>query len=119
MSHVGIKIKFAREQRGLTQKQLADSINKTRPLITQIERTGLVNQITLNQILGALGMKLEELINGETSGDQRYWYLHEEMTRLRAENQMLKEELNTIRELARVQGRLIMMLEKAISGITD
>lgn len=119
MSHIGLKIKHAREQRGLTQKQLAESIHKTRPLISQIEQTGMVNNITLVSILGALGLKMEELVNGRHEPDYRFWLMNEETKRLKAEIEALKTELNSAKELAATQRSLIMMLEKALGGISS
>lgn len=56
----GKKIKVLRAMRGLTQEELAEKINKTRPLISSIEQTGKVNHHTLVAILKALQITPEE-----------------------------------------------------------
>ncbi|MEY4109949.1 MAG: hypothetical protein RLZZ46_303 [Bacteroidota bacterium] len=111
MSHIGLKIRKFREHKGLTQKQLADSIYKTRPLITQIEQTGMVNQITLNSILKALGLDYETLNSGTPDLGILPQEIKEELIRLRSENLFLRSELDSVRELSKTQKRLIAMLE--------
>lgn len=48
--------------RGLTQSDLADKINKTRPLISHIEQTGKVHPYTLRLILDALDIDEDTLL---------------------------------------------------------
>lgn len=116
MSHIGVRIRHAREQKGLTQKQLAENINKTRPLISQIEQTGLVNQLTLNSILKALGLSQVQLMSGEFVTEQKYWFLSEEMKRLKEQNQELQEEIKAARELVKAQRHLIDMMDRVFNG---
>lgn len=59
--HLGLRIKVERVAKGMTQQQLADKINKTRPLISHIEQTGKVNHYTLLSICNALNVNIEEL----------------------------------------------------------
>ena len=64
--HVGRKIKRLRAYRGMSQEQLANSIGKTRSLISYIERTGKINKYTLNEIASALESDSEEFELNET-----------------------------------------------------
>ena len=64
--HVGRKIKRLRAYRGMSQEQLANSIGKTRSLISHIERTGKINKYTLNEIASALESDSEEFELNET-----------------------------------------------------
>jgi transcriptional regulator with XRE-family HTH domain len=59
--HIGLRIKIARISRGLKQEELAERINKTRPLISSIEQTGKVNHYTLKKICEVLEIDINEL----------------------------------------------------------
>jgi transcriptional regulator with XRE-family HTH domain len=59
--HLGEKIRLIRKLQGLTQDQLAEKINKTRPLISTIEKTGQGHPYTINSICKALKIKSEQL----------------------------------------------------------
>ncbi len=52
--HLGKIIKKLRIHAELTQQQLAESIGKTKALVSHIENTGKVNYYTLQQIATAL-----------------------------------------------------------------
>ncbi|GAB1449354.1 hypothetical protein MASR2M44_23810 [Bacteroidota bacterium] len=58
--NIGLRLKLARIEKGLTQDQLAARINKTRPLISLIEKTGKVNFYTLKALCDALNLNPEE-----------------------------------------------------------
>lgn len=62
-THIGQRIRLARQSKGWTQEDLAERINKTRPMISHIERTGSVTFDTLEQIARALGINLADLQN--------------------------------------------------------
>ncbi len=49
--HTGKKIKLLRNIKNITQEDLAEKINKTRALVSHIEKTGKVNHYTLLNIL--------------------------------------------------------------------
>lgn len=68
--HIGRRIKIARISKGLTQEELAEKINKTRPLISVIEQKGKVSHYTLRKICEVLGLDIEMLESGveETGG---------------------------------------------------
>lgn len=67
-NHIGQRISLARLSRGWTQEDLAESIKKTRPMISHIERTGSVTFDTLEKIAWGLGIELSDLQN--VSSDQ-------------------------------------------------
>lgn len=58
--NIGLRLKLARIEKGLTQDQLAARINKTRPLISVIEKTGKVNFYTLKALCEVLNLNLED-----------------------------------------------------------
>ncbi len=63
--HVGIKVKAARQQLGLTQEQLAEAIDKTVETISNIERGHSLTSIeTLQLISQRLKVPLAELFEG-------------------------------------------------------
>jgi transcriptional regulator with XRE-family HTH domain len=62
-NHIGQRIRLARLSRGWTQEDLAESIKKTRPMISHIERTGSVTYDTLEKIAKGLGIDLSDLQN--------------------------------------------------------
>lgn len=106
--HLGIKIKVARMSKGLTQQELADKIHKTRPLISHIEQTGKVNYTTLTQISKVLGMSIDEMENMVNEPNQGYisnstleQYL-QIIEQLKKENEMLKELVNSQKELLEI-----------------
>src|SRR5678809_240914 len=59
--HIGQKIRLIRKMQNLTQDDLAEKINKTRPLISTIERTGQGHPYTINAICKALKIKSDQL----------------------------------------------------------
>ncbi len=59
--HLGTQIKIARISKGLTQQDLADKVHKTRPLISSIEQTGNVNELTLRKICQVLEIHESDL----------------------------------------------------------
>jgi transcriptional regulator with XRE-family HTH domain len=67
-NHIGQRIRLARLSKGWTQEDLAEKINKTRPMISHIERTGSITFDTLEQIAKGLGIELTDLQN--VSSDQ-------------------------------------------------
>ena len=59
--HLGLKIKFARMVKGITQAELAEKINKTRALVSHIEQSGQVNYFTLSAIATALEVNFDDV----------------------------------------------------------
>lgn len=65
--HIGKKIKKIRMINGMTQTELGLAINKTRQLISGIERTGDVNYHTLKEIAKVLKLPVDQLQDMESS----------------------------------------------------
>lgn len=118
--HIGLKIKLARIAKGLTQQDLAEKIFKTRPLVSHIEQTGIVNSRTLEEIKKVLDMpddvnhELNEpgLVyetNRVPSGNK---FVQQELEHALREIELLKAELDTLRQLANTQKQLIDLLQK-------
>lgn len=63
VNHIGFKIKKFRQVSGLTQDELAKAINKTRSMVSHIERTGEANYYTLNDIASILNIPIDQLTN--------------------------------------------------------
>jgi transcriptional regulator with XRE-family HTH domain len=89
----------------MTQQDLADKINKERPLISHIETTGKVNYYTLQSICKALQTTPDELES--FSGDSLQGYgknagvnksLQAEVERLRRELKHRDELISTLRD---------------------
>jgi transcriptional regulator with XRE-family HTH domain len=59
--HLGLRIKLVRISKGLKQEELAEKINKTRPLISNIEQTGKANHYTLKKICEVLDLDINDL----------------------------------------------------------
>lgn len=59
-SHLGQKIKRLRAFKGMTQEELATALGKTRSLVSYFERTGNINNYTLQEITSILGTNPEE-----------------------------------------------------------
>ena len=112
--HLGTQIKIARISAGLTQQDLADKVHKTRPLISSIEQTGRVNDVTLKKICQVLDLDINELktannviVNQFVSAKQRF----EELQR---ENINLKLEIASLKDLVDTQKDLIELLKQSI-----
>ena len=102
--HLGLKLKLARVSKGLTQQDLADKINKTRPLISHIEQTGKVNYYTLRTICDVLDIDPDDIdetarIAAEPSDAIEIIALKNEIRILKQENQMLKEYISEQKQL--------------------
>ncbi|WP_455544050.1 helix-turn-helix domain-containing protein [Intestinibacter sp.] len=72
---IGIRIKNLRKQSGLTQFDLANSINKSKSTVEKYE-AGKIENIpasTLKKIAQALGVTLEDLLKEEIEDNKRYW----------------------------------------------
>jgi transcriptional regulator with XRE-family HTH domain len=59
--HIGLKIKRIRAFKGMKQEDLATAIGRTRSLISHFERTGNINQYTLQEIAEVLDVDLNQL----------------------------------------------------------
>jgi len=59
--HLGTRIKKLRAINGMTQEELATAINKTRSMVSHIERTGEANYYTLKEIAQVLKVSVAKL----------------------------------------------------------
>jgi transcriptional regulator with XRE-family HTH domain len=109
--HIGRKIKIARIAKGLTQEGLAEKINKTRPLVSHIEQTGLVNSHTLDKICQVLDVNPADLQNEVSEPGGRY---RSERSNT-AEIKRLREEIATLKELISMQKEVITELKAKLS----
>mgnify|MGYP005989585045 CR=1 FL=1 len=93
---IGKKIKILRAEKGISQQELANLINKTRALISHIEVTSKVNYFTLREISDVLDVSIDyfteeintEILNESTSD---YSSLSERITKVERENELLNE----------------------------
>lgn len=105
--HIGKKIKIARITKGITQQELADMVNKTRPLISSIEQTGKVNRHTLEKICSVLGLTVEQLtgtneptvVYGRTEAEELVIVLEGELLQLKKDLQQMQELVDSQREV--------------------
>tara|TARA_R110001592_G_scaffold37439_6_gene124888 strand:- start:115 stop:456 length:342 start_codon:yes stop_codon:yes gene_type:complete len=102
--NIGKKIKVLRAEKGVSQQQLADLINKTRTLISHIEVTSKVNFYTLNEIANALGVPVsyftdDNFDNLVEETKANYSNLSEKVKKLERENELLNEIIQNQKEI--------------------
>lgn len=100
---------------GISQAELARMLRKTRSLISGIEKTGKVNDLTYFDILRALNL------TPETEDEQflvkRFQHFDEPIagySTVNKELEFLRRENETLRELVNLQKSVIEMLRKAV-----
>jgi transcriptional regulator with XRE-family HTH domain len=114
--HLGKKIKKIRAFNGMTQEELALAINKTRSMVSHIERTGEVNYYTLKEIAKVLKLPVDQLqdmesfelfafgeqpaVGGDTQISQQELILQ------------LKHEIKFLRDTIQNQWKLLFELSK-------
>ena len=110
----GERIKSRREELGISQAELARMLGRTRSLISHIEKTGKVNDLTYYDVLKVLQLK------PETADEQflvkRFQQVEDTEIvygNMNAELDFLRRENETLRELVNVQKSVIEMLRKA------
>ena len=114
--HLGLKIKVARTAKGLTQQDLAEKINKTRPLISHIEQTGKVNSYTLNKICKALQIDIGTLENMVNERGVTYFSGREgDPAHYREEIRRMNDEINLLKELISSQKEIIISLREKLN----
>lgn len=102
---IGKKIKILRAEKGLNQEQLAELINKTRTLISHIERTSKANFYTLSEIATALDVPVTYFtdenyaltVAEETK--ETYSNFEEKIKKLERENELLNEIVANQKEI--------------------
>lgn len=113
--HLGSKIKKIRAFNGMTQEELALAINKTRSMVSHIERTGEVNHHTLKEISNVLKLPIEQLEDMESpdfiirndpnSNDKSF-------NSQQALIQQMKEEITFLKGTVQNQWKLLFELAK-------
>lgn len=97
--------------RGLTQQDLAEKVHKTRPLISSIEQTGIVNVHTLNKICEVLEVKPEDLKANSNDITLAALNTKREVEALKLEVQNLRIENAHLLDLVETQRDLIHLLK--------
>ncbi|MES2779163.1 MAG: helix-turn-helix domain-containing protein [Bacteroidota bacterium] len=113
--HLGLRIKIARISKGMTQEELAEKINKTRPLISSIEQTGKANYYTLKKICEVLGLELDEITN-QVNDPQAPYGLNKN-TKQAEQLKQLEKELQQLQLLTQSQADLIAALKEKIASL--
>lgn len=119
--HIGLRIKIARISKGLKQEELAERINKTRPLISSIEQTGKVSHYTLKKICEVLGVQIHEIESSvlaestEFYGDkfQELLSLKNRVREIQEDNAQLRLFITAQSELIKKQKEFINKLSKS------
>lgn len=97
--------------KGYTQEDLAELINRTRPLVSHIERTGKANHYTLRAICDVLDLSPDDLEEDENRFEEPLPARSAtEFALLKTENRLLKQEVATLKELVASQKHLIQLL---------
>jgi transcriptional regulator with XRE-family HTH domain len=110
--HLGLKIKIARIGKGLTQEELAEKIDKTRPLISSIEQSGKVNHYTLKKICKVLNLDINALEN--SSAEPQEFYNAKDQNNLQEQINQMSLELSYLKNLVESQKDLINSLKGQI-----
>jgi transcriptional regulator with XRE-family HTH domain len=114
--NIGLRIKIARISKGLKQEELAEKINKTRPLISSIEQTVKANHYTLKKICEVLELDIDTLessVVAESSDLNSYQI--EQLTSLRSRIKELEDDNNNLRSLVSAQSELIKKQKEFIN----
>ena len=109
--HIGKQIKIARMFRGLTQQDLAEKVHRTRPLISSIEQTGIVNVHTLKKICEVLEVEPEDLKANSNDITMAALNTKKEVEALKLEIQNLRIENAHLLDLVETQRDLIHLLK--------
>jgi transcriptional regulator with XRE-family HTH domain len=118
--HVGEKIKLLRTLRKLSQTELAEKINKTRALVSNIEKSGKVNHYTLKKILSVLNVTMEEFEMLESDKiilipKEINYYIENEIKQLKEKLNYYQKANETLQELVDAQKIIINSLKKRIN----
>jgi len=110
---------MARISRGIKQDELADMINKTRPLVSYIEQTGKVSPRTLTKICKALKIDLPQLENIASENPTDYATIKEREEQMQREIDSLKERVRVLDELVKAQKDIIEVLRNKTKELTN
>jgi transcriptional regulator with XRE-family HTH domain len=111
--HLGLRIKIARISKGITQEELAEKINKTRPLISSIEQTGKANYYTLRKICEVLELEWDETTN--MVNDPKAPYGSGKNAKQAEQIKQLEKDLAQLQLLVQSQADLILALKEKIA----
>lgn len=116
-SHIGKRIKKIRSFNGLTQEELAKAINKTRSMVSHIERTGEINYYTLKDIAKVLNLPVEHFQDG-TELTEKHLIAQEPFVQYGANDkdnlllEQLQNEINYLKSVIENQWKLLFELSK-------
>jgi transcriptional regulator with XRE-family HTH domain len=107
--HLGLRIKLARITKGLKQEELAEKINKTRPLISNIEQTGKANHYTLKKICEVLDLNINDLESSVVAEPTKLndAFQQQQLFSLTNKIKDIEEDNNNLRSLVSAQSELI------------
>ncbi len=107
--HLGLRIKLARITKGLKQEELAEKINKTRPLISNIEQTGKANHYTLKKICEVLDLNINDLESSVVAEPTKLndGFQQQQLFSLTNKIKDIEEDNNNLRSLVSAQSELI------------
>jgi transcriptional regulator with XRE-family HTH domain len=111
--HTGQKIKMLRKLLGMTQDQLAEKINKTRPLVSGIEKTGQGHPYTINSICKALKIKPDQLEQFDEQSIKRFISGKPEVDK--KEIEALNREMDLLKDLVKSKQDQIDMLQEELA----
>jgi transcriptional regulator with XRE-family HTH domain len=111
--HTGQKIKMLRKLLGITQDQLAEKINKTRPLVSGIEKTGQGHPYTIVSICKALKIKPEQLEQFDEQSIRRFISGKPETDK--KEMEALLREMDLLKDLVKSKQDQINMLQEELA----
>lgn len=116
--HIGLRIKIARISKGLKQEELAERINKTRPLISSIEQTGKANHYTLKKICEVLDLDINELESSVVSEPSEiYGNQKNNLNSLKSRIKEIEEDNINLRSLVLAQSDLIKKQKEFINKV--
>lgn len=116
--HLGTRIKKIRSYNGMTQEELASAINKTRSMVSHIERTGEVNFYTFQDIAKVLNLQIDSFDKSYKENEFKLNNVFEESSTKYGliEQQNLLEQLQNevvfLKEVIQNQWKLIFELSK-------
>jgi len=100
----------------LTQQDLAERINKTRPLISNIEQTGKVNYYTLVKICEVLEVDIDSLHQMVEEPDS--YYQSSDSKNKNQRLQQLEKQIEQLNMLVDSQKDLIAALKEKVDLLT-
>lgn len=107
---IGEKIRLLRVVKGWSQTELAEKINKTRPLISHIENTGKAHTTTLNLLLNAFEIshkEFDEMTETSLKYNSQEVGLNAKIERLTETVELLTRENEALRKLVELQESLL------------